>query len=139
MILTPLTIFPEGTVTTGKHLLKFKKGAFASLLPLKPIMIKMETDDDYGISLGVLKFWFHLFYSFSFLYYNLIALEMPVISPTGYMFETYGHFGKTKADIYAEVVRNIYSEVGKLEMSNKTFDDMLDYLSIINRRRITNT
>lgn len=30
--LTPLVIFPKGTTTSGKHLMSFKKGEFASLL-----------------------------------------------------------------------------------------------------------
>lgn len=32
----PLLIFPEGATTAGDYLLKFKKGAFASLLPIQP-------------------------------------------------------------------------------------------------------
>ena len=31
-------IFPEGCTTNGKQLIKFKKGAFASLMPVKPFI-----------------------------------------------------------------------------------------------------
>ena len=36
----PLGIFPEGTATNGVNLLPFKKGAFISLTPIKPVIIK---------------------------------------------------------------------------------------------------
>ena len=36
----PISLFPEGTVSNGRHLLSFKKGAFASLNPIKMIIIK---------------------------------------------------------------------------------------------------
>ena len=32
-------IFPEGTTTNGKYIANFKKGAFVSLLPLKPLLV----------------------------------------------------------------------------------------------------
>ena len=32
----PVMIFPEGCTTNEKYLIKFKKGAFASLRPVKP-------------------------------------------------------------------------------------------------------
>lgn len=35
-----LHIFPEGATTTGKHVLSFKKGAFAALRPVQPLCIK---------------------------------------------------------------------------------------------------
>ena len=36
--LTNLSIYPEGTITNGTHLIKFKRGAFMTLLPLKPMV-----------------------------------------------------------------------------------------------------
>ena len=33
-------LFPEGTVSNGRHLLSFKKGAFVSFIPIKMIIIK---------------------------------------------------------------------------------------------------
>ena len=40
---------------------------------------------------------------------------MPVIRPTEYMFENYKNLGKEKWEIFAEVTRKIYSEIGGLE------------------------
>jgi len=39
-IINPLCIFPEGATTNGQGLLKFKKGAFESLMPVQPVCIK---------------------------------------------------------------------------------------------------
>ena len=36
----PICLFPEGTVSNGRHLLSFKKGAFVSFIPIKMIIIK---------------------------------------------------------------------------------------------------
>ena len=48
-ILTPLCIFPEGTTTNGKYILKFKKGAFYALLPIKPQIILLDDNLDYSV------------------------------------------------------------------------------------------
>ena len=34
--LSPIVLFPEGTCSCGRNILRFKKGAFYSLLPIKP-------------------------------------------------------------------------------------------------------
>ena len=36
-IKTKFCIFPEGSTTNGDYLISFKKGAFASLLPVQPM------------------------------------------------------------------------------------------------------
>ena len=36
----PICLFPEGTISNGRHLISFKKGAFASLNPIKMIIRK---------------------------------------------------------------------------------------------------
>ena len=33
---SPFVIFPEGTTSNGTHILKFKRGAFASMRTVKP-------------------------------------------------------------------------------------------------------
>ena len=48
-ILSPLVLFPEGTTTCGRNLLKFKKGAFYSLLPIKPEIIGVYPNDDFQV------------------------------------------------------------------------------------------
>ena len=35
-----ITIYPEGTQSNGDHLLTFKKGAFASLMAVQPVVLK---------------------------------------------------------------------------------------------------
>jgi lysophosphatidylcholine acyltransferase / lyso-PAF acetyltransferase len=39
----PLIIFPEGGTTNGQYIIKFKKGAFVSLLPIWPKVIKFRS------------------------------------------------------------------------------------------------
>lgn len=40
----PISIFPEGILTNGRCIGPFKKGAFASLGSVKPLVIKLDED-----------------------------------------------------------------------------------------------
>ena len=52
---------------------------------------------------------------------------MPVIRPTEYMYENYKHLGKEKWEIYAEVTRKIYSEIGGLKEWNQGYRESHRY------------
>lgn len=41
----PLVIFPEGTVSNGRSLLRFKTGAFAPQAPVQPVVLKYTSPD----------------------------------------------------------------------------------------------
>jgi len=56
----PLLIFPEGTISSGRCLLEFKKGAFDGLYPLKPFIIK-NGNKNFDISGGSMNLLAHLF------------------------------------------------------------------------------
>jgi hypothetical protein len=109
------------------------------LYPLKPYLIRPEQNSEFSLTVGILKFWFHLMLSFSYVYQRFTILDCPVITPTEYMFKKFPHKGKHKWEIYCEVTRDILSEIAEVEKSNKTFKDMLEYISIVNEREVTNT
>ena len=125
--LAPLAMFPEGTTTCGRNILKFKKGTFYALLPVKPIIINHYQESNYHLSIGagsaVLSYIKNFCHSIATLYF----IEMPIIRPTKFMFERYGHLGNEKWEIYAEVVRKIYSEIGHLEESTFGLRDEKKY------------
>jgi len=107
-------------------------------LPIKPVIIKDHNQKN-SLAIGVTKPFYHFVISLCYFYHALEIIELPIISPTEYMLENYTHLGKSKWEIYSEVVRNIYSEIGNLEKSDKVFRDTLDYLTVIYGREIKNT
>ena len=123
----PLCLFPEGTTTNGKYLLKFKKGAFFALLPVKPLIINIDQNDDFHLSIGVAPVWTKSLRSHNYLTNKIIHIDFPVIRPTNFMFEKYKHLGNEKWEIFAEVSRLIMCELGNLTPSNKTFRDSKIY------------
>jgi lysophosphatidylcholine acyltransferase/lyso-PAF acetyltransferase len=144
-ILSPIVIFPEGTTTIGQHILKFKKGKFAynlgafhGLLPVKPYILKNPTDG-FSINVGSAKLVDHIIMSLCYLYHDIEVYKLPIIKPTSYMYENYNHYGQDKWEIYAEVVRDIYCEIGGFEKSEKTFRDTLDYVSTMHGVKVKNT
>ena len=126
-ILTPLCIFPEGTTTNGKYILKFKKGAFYSLLPIKPQLILLDDDLNYSVVIGVSSTAFNYFRSLCYFGCKMYLCELPVIKPTEYMWQNYSHLGNEKWEIFAEVTRKIMCEIGRLKPSNRTFRDSKNY------------
>ena len=130
----PFLIFPEGTVTSGNHILRFKKGAFNSLLPLKPVIIKTNLNDNFHMSIGSAELFPHLIRTLCYLYHDVEIIELPVIAPTKYMYEYYSELHpelREDWEKYAEVTREIYCSVGKFEKSEKTFRDSKEYSGIV--------
>ena len=125
--LAPLAMFPEGTTTSGRNILKFKKGTFYALLPVKPVIINHYQESNYHLSIGAGAAVMSYIKNFCHFRESLYVIEMPVIKPTEYMYEKYKHLGKEKWEIYAEVVRKIYSEIGGLEESSFGLRDEKKY------------
>ena len=89
-------IFPEGTVSNGKALLRYKSGAFASLLPVKPIFLKYKGkyfSPTYS-AIGALESMILLFCQFT---NNLEVYELPIFKPNEFLFEHHSYLGKDKA------------------------------------------
>ena len=62
-------------------------------------------------------------------FYNYIYVAiLPTIRPTDFMFENYKHLGKEKWEIYANIVRKIYAEVGGIEETDMGLRDLKRYI-----------
>ena len=126
-ILIPLLIYPEGTTTCGRNILKFKKGAFAFLLPIKPCIININQADKHHLASGCQDLLLNTFKFYCSPPADMYYIDMPVIRPTEYMYEKYKHLGKEKWEIFAEVTRKIYSEIGGLKEWNQGYRESHKY------------
>ena len=125
--LAPLAMFPEGTTTCGRNILKFKRGTFYALLPVKPVLINHYQESNYHLSIGAGSAVMSYIKNFCHFKEYLYLIEMPVIKPTKFMFDNYGHISQEKWEVFAEVVRKIYSEIGNLEESTFGLRDEKKY------------
>ena len=127
-LLTPLCIFPEGTTTNGKYILKFKRGAFYNLLPVKPQVMTLGNEKlNYSCAIGVGSTGWNYWRSLCYFGCKVNLYELPVIKPTEYMFEKYAHLGDEKWEIFAEVTRKIMCEIGGLTPSDKSYRNSKKY------------
>lgn len=108
-------------------------------MPIKPVIMRTDQDPEVIFSFGAIGLFSHKVITYSYWYHELTFEEIPVISPTDYMFENYSHLGNEKWEIYTEVVREIYCEIASFKKSDRTFKDFLDYISYIRKSKITNT
>jgi len=125
----PLVLFPEGTTTSGRNILKFKKGAFYHLLPIRPEIINIYQENKCHIAVGGGNLFLNTLKFICTLTENMYYIIMPVLRPTEYMFKNYSHLGKEKWEIFAEVARKIMCEVGGFTASDLGFRDEMDYLT----------
>lgn len=131
-VLSPLIVFPEGTTTNGSCILKFKLGAFDSLLPIKPMIFEPNND---CVGEGISPSPISMIIDFLILFHTFKFQELPVIYPTDYMYENYRKLypnsNMTNGEIYAEVAREIMTEVSGKQKSDKNFNDWLTYKSMV--------
>lgn len=133
-----ICIFPEGATSNGKYLLTFKKGAFASLTPVKPFITKGQ-ENSFDMTFGSMNISLHCYLSLCYLYHSIDVFELPVIAPTEYLYENYKDLGKDRVEIYQEAVKAIISEVGRFKKSNLSYERKFEYLTDILEKVVKNT
>ena len=122
-----LFIYPEGTVSIGSHLLRFKVGAFYGLLPIKPLLIKSPKGNCVDMSTGSMAEHIHLLFYFCFAWNYFEVRELPVIRPTEFMFKTFKNPDEDNIKTYKNVCYQIYLECGNLKKSERSIKDAFDY------------
>ena len=120
---TPLMIFPEGTTTSNRDLLAFKKGAFENLLPIKPLIIKGNSNPNYHVGCGNTDVFINYMRGLCEWCVIVEYIELPIMKPTQFMYDNYKDFGNEKWQIYSEVARSIYCEIGGFNKSALNFRD----------------
>jgi len=108
-----LAIFPEGGTSNGLFLLKFKRGAFEALQPILPIF--MEYYSPYcNPACEIIPIHLNLLFMACQPFTALTIHRMPIVFPTEFMFTNNKNIFP-KPEIYADTVREIYSEAYSLE------------------------
>ena len=132
----PFMIFPEGTTSSGRHLLPFKKGAFGSLLPVKATFIHPNLYENYHLGVGSSDVGCNYIRSLANLYNKVEYVELPILTPNDYMYENFAHLGKEKWEIFAEVCRSVMCELGDFEKSEFGLKDSFRYCSCIKEKKL---
>ena len=132
----PFMIFPEGTTTSGRHILRFKKGAFSGLFPIKATIIHPNLDKKFHLGCGASNAGFNYFRSLAKLYNKVEYIELPIMTPNEYMFTNFASYGKEKWEIYAEVAREIMCVLGNFKKSEMGLRDSYRYCSCINEKEL---
>ena len=127
-------LFPEATTTSGRHLLSFKKGAFFSLLPVKPNFILPNLNNSFHLGCGSTGVGINYGRTLTELFVQTHFFELPIMTPNEYMFEHFKDYGKEKWEIYKEVAREIMCELGGFKKSDKEFSDSARYAYCIKNR-----
>lgn len=125
---TPLLLFPEGTTSAGRNILKFKKGAFVAGLPIKPVIMRTDRNANFSLACGSSHIVLNFFRAMTHWHHDLYFTELPVIRPTEYMYEKYKEFGKEKWEVFMEVVKRMYCEIGGFGPSEKGLEDSMKYI-----------
>jgi 1-acyl-sn-glycerol-3-phosphate acyltransferase len=134
----PLALYPEGTTTNGRKIIEFKKGAFHSLTPIKPFIMKVG-DKGFPLAASAMSIPIHMMLSLTFFKCHLIAIELPVFAPNEYLFKNFQHIGKDNVEIYANALREVMSVIAKIPRSHSSFETKLEYISEMKRKVVKNT
>lgn len=115
---SPTIVFPEGTCTNGKELIKFKNGAFIPGVPVQPVGVKYDLInrfDSYSYTWVAPGFRPLAWLTLCQLSTRLEFVFMPVYHPN--------EEEKANASLYAENVRKYMGEYMKIPLSEYSYED----------------
>lgn len=115
-----LVIFAEGMSGNNSALIPFKRGAFESLLPVMPMILRYQ-----GSLVKPVTGYLHIMEGAMFLiccnWWNACQrYELPIFIPNDYLFETHKDKGKNKAEVFAWALRDAMSKASGLPCSDDT-------------------
>lgn len=126
----PLLMCPEGGTTNGSKIIKFKKGAFASMMSVHPIGIKY-TSFVTPIEVAMIPMFEHAI----LLLANPIAYsthtEFPVFKPNKFFMDNHVKEGEDPGEAYARVMRTIMAEQMKCNTSEVTINNKFEFKAIM--------
>ena len=114
----PLTVYPEGTTTTGP-LIKFQRGAFKSETSVQPFVVKYKSpliSPKTGIFDLTLMY---LMITPLVLFCKVEVIELPTFRPNQFFWDKYAKPGKDRAEVYSQVIREIMHDLGGLEYPSR--------------------
>lgn len=119
-----ITVFAEGSTSNGRYLLPFKRGAFAALRAVKPVILKYS----YGTlspAWDVIPFWPLIIMHLSLFDFKCEVIELPTFTPNEYLYSQHADKGKDKWQIYAWAVREVMSAGGDIDKIEASLADKL--------------
>ena len=114
--------------------MQFKRGAFASLRPVKPIVLKYIWSS-LSPAWDVIPFWPLAIMMFSLFYVRCDVIELPAFVPNDYLFENHANKGNDKWEIYAWAVREAMSMASELELNEQHLRDKLHYEALLGYKK----
>lgn len=110
-ITNPICIFPEGATTNGEGLLKFKKGAFESMMPVQPICMKYwsaRCNFQHGDASSTAA-WICM--TLQTVVTTFTVYQMPIFEPNEYFWLNHWNAeSEEKWEAYARVIRTLIAE-----------------------------
>jgi len=129
----PLVIFAEGATSNGEYLLKFKKGPFASLLPIQPYTV-----NTHSMVISVALNYSQFIKSHSLPNKTLNIDVYPVFEPNEYFWKTHwepNQEKEKKVDTYIRCMRQIMIDgSGFKDANNFTDIDRFKFVAAVEGR-----
>ena len=91
-LIPPLMIWPEGATSNGKHLIKFKKGAFAGENSIQPFSITYYSKNMHP-GHDMMDMFPHFFLFSTTPYVTITVKELPVFRPNEYFWKNHSKDG----------------------------------------------
>ncbi len=126
--LSKFMIFPEGTTSNNTGIIDFKRGAFAAELPVKPYVIKFETQKKISLAMDVIEMLYHLFMIVCVPVHFVEVIEMPVFVPNENLFKDPN---KERWLQYAEAVKDAMCEASGLKKLSGSYKEKKEYLEFL--------
>jgi lysophosphatidylcholine acyltransferase/lyso-PAF acetyltransferase len=120
----PIMIYVEGSTSNGEYLMSFKKGAFASLLPVQPVTTVSLTQ---MISVNPFATVFLAMCTNPFK--TITQKFSPVFTPNEYFWKNHQKAGEQKIDTYIRTIHKIMMESGGFKDGSKwKAEDRFEYI-----------
>jgi len=112
----PICVYAEGTQSNGEYLLTFKKGAFAGLNTVQPVVMKYNWKG-FSPTWEGMPFICHGALMLMHLgYYTCEVHVLPDFKPNDHLFENHSDKGEEQWEVYAWAVRDVMAKFGGFKL-----------------------